>query len=143
MKLFFRTSTVALLALTMVIISSCNKYEEGPKFTLLTAKARVTGDWKVTVITVNGQNQDLSGTSSEISIEKDDTYTSSNSYTFGGTSYTTTDNGTWKFNSDKTEFITTDSDGDVSTATIVMLKNKMMKTKQVDGSYTTIVTLEQ
>jgi hypothetical protein len=56
---------------------------------------------------------------------------------------TTDDNGTWEFNSDKTTISTTDSDGDVSTATITMLKNKMMKLKTVDGSFTTIVTLEQ
>lgn len=143
MKLLFRASTVAFLALTMVIVSSCSKYEEGSKFTLLTAKARVTGDWNMTEITVNGTTQDLTGTTSEISIKKDDTYTSTNSYTFGGSTYTTTDNGTWKFNDDKTELIITDSDGDISTSTIVMLKNKMMKLKDVDGSVTTIITLEQ
>jgi len=143
MKLLFRASTVAFLALTMVIVSSCSKYEEGSKFTLLTAKARVTGDWKMTELTVNGTAQDLSGSTFEVSIKKDDTYTATNSYTFGGSTNTTTDNGTWKFNDDKTELIMTDSDNDISTSTIVMLKNKMMKLKEVDGSTTTIITLEQ
>lgn len=143
MKLLFRASTVAFLALTMVIVSSCSKYEEGSKFTLLTAKARVTGDWKMTELTVNGTAQDLSGSTFEVSIKKDDTYTATNSYTFGGSTYTTTDNGTWKFNDDKTELIMTDSDNDISTSTIVMLKNKMMKLKEVDGNTTTIITLEQ
>ncbi|MCF8415991.1 MAG: DUF5004 domain-containing protein [Crocinitomicaceae bacterium] len=143
MKLLFRASTVAFLALTMVIVSSCSKYEEGSKFTLLTAKARVTGDWTTTAITVNGTSQDLTGTSFTTSIKKDGTYTASSSYTFGGSTFTTNENGTWEFNSDKTELINTDSDGDVSTATITMLKNKMMKLKTVDGSFTTIVTLEQ
>jgi hypothetical protein len=143
MKLLFRASTVAFLALTMVIVSSCSKYEEGSKFTLLTAKARVTGDWTTTAITVNGTSQDLTGTSFTSSFKKDGTYTSSSSYTFGGSTFTTDDNGTWEFNSDKTTISKTDSDGDVSTATITMLKNKMMKLKTVDGSFTTIVTLEQ
>lgn len=143
MKQFFRASTVAFLALTMVIVSSCSKYEEGSKFTFLTAKARVTGDWKMTELKVNGTAQDLSGSTFEVSFKKDDTYTATNAYTFGGTTYTTTDNGTWKFNSDKTELIMTDSDNDTSTSTIVMLKNKMMKLKEVDGNTTTIITLEQ
>jgi hypothetical protein len=143
MKQLFRASTVAFLALTMVIVSSCSKYEEGSKFTLLSAKARVTGDWKMTEITVNGTSQDLTGTTFEISINKDETYTVTNTYSFGGTNYTTTDNGTWKFNDDKTELIITDSDADVTINTIVMLKNKMMKLKEVDGAVTTIITLEQ
>jgi len=141
MKLFFKTSTVALLALTMVIISSCTKYEEGSKFTFLTATARVTGDWTTTALTYNGQSQNLSGTTLKISYKKDGTWTSANSYFGSSTSFN--DNGTWKFNSDKTELITTDSDGDIYTSTIVMLKNKMMKLKDVDGSNTTIFTLEQ
>lgn len=143
MKQLFRASTVAFLALTVVIVSSCSKYEEGSKFTLLTAKARVTGDWKMTEINVNGTTQDLTGITFEISINKDETYTVTNSYSFGGTNYTTTDNGTWKFNDDKTELIITDSDADVTINTIVMLKNKMMKLKEVDGAATTIITLEQ
>ncbi len=143
MKLLFRASSVAFLALTLVIVSSCSKYEEGPKFTLLSAKARITGDWTTTAISVNGQSQNLTGTSFKTSIKKDGTYTTSSSYTFGGSTFTTNDNGTWEFNSDKTTITSTDSDGDVSTATITMLKNKMMKRKTVDGSFTTIVTLEQ
>ena len=36
---------VSILSLVF-IISSCSKYEEGPAFSLLTKKARITGNWK-------------------------------------------------------------------------------------------------
>ena len=141
MKLLFRASTVAFLALTMVIVSSCSKYDEGPKFTLLPASARITGNWTTTAVTINGQAQNLSGTTLKTEIKKDGTWTTTNSYF--GSSLAITDNGTWKFNSDKTQVISVDSDGDETIFTIIMLKNKMLKWKIVDGNTTTIATLEQ
>jgi hypothetical protein len=141
MKLIFRTSSIALMILMTVIISSCTKYEEGPKFTLLPASTRITGNWTTTALTINGQAQNLTGTTLKTEIKKDGTWTTTNSYF--GSSFAITDNGTWKFNSDKTQVISVDSDGDETTFTIIMLKNKMLKWKIVDGNTTTIATLEQ
>lgn len=137
MKNLFRLSLVAVLALSAVL-TSCNKYEEGPGFTLLTAKMRVVNDWKITKVEYNGTDVTPSSSTTSTSIKKDNTYTS----TYSSGSFSITENGTWEFNSDKTQLISTDSDGDVSTMIIVMLKNKMMKLKDIDGSNVTIVTYE-
>ena len=42
------------LSVVAVSISSCGKYEEGPKFTLLSKKARITNTWKFTKSENNG-----------------------------------------------------------------------------------------
>jgi hypothetical protein len=37
----------------LVIFSSCNKYEEGPSFSLLSATKRIVGTWELTETTIN------------------------------------------------------------------------------------------
>ncbi|MEY3238455.1 MAG: hypothetical protein RI883_2556 [Bacteroidota bacterium] len=140
MKKLFSLGLVAMLALTAVV-SSCGKYEEGSKFTFLSAKSRVVNDWKLTSVTYNGTEVISLYPAIEISFKKDDTY--STSFTAGG--LTTTETGTWAFNSDKTALLMTATGSTtVETQTIVMLKSKMMKLKSTDTSGdVTIMTLEQ
>ncbi len=39
---------LALICLIIVVaISSCNRFDDGPAFSLLSAKARLTGDWEI------------------------------------------------------------------------------------------------
>lgn len=85
---------VALLGTASLTVTSCGKYEEGPGFTLLTKKARLTGEWdpKEYVDGDSGATQTDSD-DDYITIEKDGTY----KYTSGSTSMT----GTWDFSSDK------------------------------------------
>ena len=48
--------TALLLSLGLFLIwNSCKKYEEGPTFTLRTAKARITGEWKYEKYVIDGQ----------------------------------------------------------------------------------------
>lgn len=139
MKLFFRLGLVAMMALTMTV-TSCNKYEEGPSVTLLTAKMRITGDWSLLNVTSNGYDVTSFYPTTNLEIVKDETY--KHIASSGSTSITVT--GTWKFNDDKTQFITTDSDGDVTTYTIVKLKNDILKLKHIDSDGdVTIYTYEQ
>jgi hypothetical protein len=45
---------IAALALAFLLgFSSCNKYEEGPSFTLLSATKRIEGTWVLTETTIN------------------------------------------------------------------------------------------
>ena len=48
----FKFLTVVLIALFSIssVLTSCGKYEEGPSFTLLTKKMRVTGEWTLTAV---------------------------------------------------------------------------------------------
>jgi hypothetical protein len=136
MKLIMKTSALLMFALAMVAVTSCNKYEEGSNFSLLSAKARIVNNWKVVKVTF--ENSGFTTTSTpdiKIAIKKDNTYTTT--YTSGSTSYS--ESGTWAFNSDKTQVIFTDADNDSMTSTIVKLKNKELTLENVDGSTTTTV----
>jgi len=42
-----------LLAVLSVSITTCNKYEEGSKFTVLSKKSRMVNHWKILKITTN------------------------------------------------------------------------------------------
>jgi len=140
MKKLFSLGLVAMLALTAVV-SSCGKYEEGSKFTFLSAKSRVVNDWVVTSVTYNGTEVISLYPTIKISVKKDETYTTS--FTSGGS--TTSETGTWALNSDKSALLMTATGSTtVDTETIIMLKSKMMKLKSVDsGGGISIMTLEQ
>lgn len=47
MKKYIYIYIVTILVVQVLFFSSCNKYEEGPKISLLTKKARLTGDWEL------------------------------------------------------------------------------------------------
>jgi hypothetical protein len=126
------------------VISSCGKYEEGPGFTLLSKKARYAGEWSVSNVTFNGTDVTStflpSGATYTLTSEKDGTWSST--YAVGGLSSTET--GTWELYEDKVIMVTTgSSDTDGDTSTIVLLKNKEMKVKDVSGSDETVIIYTQ
>ena len=139
MKLIAKTTAFMMFALALVVATSCNKYEEGPKFTLLTAKARLVNTWTLTKAESNGNDVTSFFPGIKVEINKDNTYKMT--YTAG--SISTTEEGKWEFNDDKTT-VTFIPDGETTgePQTIVMLKNKMLKLKSVDGSTTTVITFE-
>ncbi len=49
-----------IVATTAIVFSSCKKYEEGPAVSLTTVTTRITGNWRLQEVTVDGQIQDLS-----------------------------------------------------------------------------------
>ena len=138
MKLF-RLGAFALLAVTAIAMTSCGKYEEGPGFSLLSKKARITGEWTLSEVKVNGTAQDISGATITVSIQKDGAYIVK--WSSGG--FSAEDAGTWKFSDDKTKLIVTDQDGDISESEIVRLANKELKLKDVDGTLETVSTYVQ
>jgi hypothetical protein len=87
---------VALLIITICFINiSCSKYEDGPKFSLRTKKARLAGNWSIDKVTDNGtdvtsQTVAAVGTGYRFNIEKDgkfketgDGFSKSGSWTLG------------------------------------------------------------
>jgi hypothetical protein len=141
MKRFLGLSLVAMMAMTVLVTTSCNKYPEGPKLTLLTAKARISGDWKLTGFSVNGTDYTSQAGTVLITIEKDGTYKGTTSYVLFGNTVTDNFNGTWEFNDDKTKVTFTDAGsttGDIFD--IIMLKNKEMKLQQIDNGDTSVWT---
>lgn len=130
-------STLTIFLLSVVLVA-CGKYEEGPGFSLKSKKSRLAGKWKIESATFNGTDVTASYTAFlpnyVMEFKKDGTYTA--------TSGSFTDNGTWEFSGDVN--LTTQSSTSGSTAStteILRLKNKELKTKDVDGSDITIVTM--
>jgi hypothetical protein len=119
---------VAMMGTAAMTITSCGKYEEGPGFTLLTKKARLTGEWDAKEY-VDSDGTTIQDTDSDyVTFDKDGTYT----YTSGSTSQS----GTWEFSSDKEKIkvgYTVGSTTFSSEVTIVRLTNKELWTKDDDG----------
>lgn len=126
---------VLAFAVLAVVMTACNKYEEGANFSLRSAKARLVNTWTLVSYTIDGSSQTINGTLT-YDIQKDGTAIVTASS--GGFSFS--DTGSWEFNSDKTSVILTDSNGGTDTYELVMLKNKDLKWRQTDNGYEEIWT---
>lgn len=132
MKRFLGFSLIAMIAMTTMVTTSCSKYEEGSKFTLLSKKARLVNVWTLTGATSDGTDVMSFMPAVKLDIKKDDTYALS--FTISG--LTTTETGTWAFSSDKANVILTAADNSVVTWKILMLKNKDLKVQDADNTTT-------
>ena len=93
----------------LLFLFSCGKYEEGPKFSLLTKMNRITGTWEIDEITHNGEETDTSDEyiNIEVTFVKDGTgyYDFFMSFLGSKTKIATADLS-WEFTNDK-EYIKT------------------------------------
>ncbi|MFY7668116.1 MAG: lipocalin family protein [Crocinitomicaceae bacterium] len=127
-----------VLTLSIAGISSCGKYEEGPKFTFLTKKARITNTWNLASRTTNGSTTNLSNDTWEVVIKDDETYTSK--ATILGVPFFN-EIGTWKFSDDKLELLTTPaSSANAASWEIVRLKKDELKLRYYNGGDTIVDT---
>ena len=104
---------VLLSALTLPIIHSCKKYEEGPTLSIRTRAERVANNWKVENYKINGDDFTSLVSGYTESFTKKGAY----SYSWGilGGS------GTWKFQN-KDEEIKLSGDDGQSSRTLIILK---------------------
>lgn len=117
MKTILRT--LALLFVMAVAFTGCKKYEEGPKLSLRTKKARLCHEWKVTNINVNGVDvTPITAFDIKLDIEKNGSYKLSISGL--------TDEGKWELGEDKDDiYMTSNVAGSVEQAyRILKLENK-------------------
>jgi len=144
MKKFILCGLIAFSALA-VTITSCNKYEDGPKISLLTKKMRVTGDWSLEQYLANGTTssngtditssmQSFLGSTWEWQIEKDGSYKSTGNVN---------ENGTWALGEDKDDITFTPpstSSSSPSTYRILKLKSKelWLRYTNTNGTYDVI-----
>jgi hypothetical protein len=90
--------TIAVCAmLGAVTVSSCKKYEDGPSFSLMTKKSRLSGEWSIESVTFNGTDitdayKLAAGPNFVLEIEKD------GKYSIKGNS---PESGTWSLGEDK------------------------------------------
>ena len=127
----------ALFAISALLFS-CGKYEEGPGFSLLSKKNRITNLWKLTSRTTNGEVTNLSNFTWDVEIKDDETYTSK-AFLFGVNFLN--ESGNWKFSSDKKQLLTTPS-GSTNTASwdIVRLTKDELKLRYVSSGDTIVDT---
>jgi hypothetical protein len=136
LKLF----SFALLAVVVVLGTSCGKYEEGPGFSLMTKNARVAGVWKLEkYVSANG-----TVTNAEADDNTTFEFTKDGSviitYMDGGVSFTV--NGTWEFTKDKEYIKTTTTffgQTSVDEVKILRLTNKEFWTVDDDGDETHLI----
>lgn len=124
---------LSILFVSSNLITSCKKYEEGPAFSLLTKKARITGDWTLESYSVNGEDvtaelKALIGGTIELNIEKDGSYKKN----IAGT----TDTGKWKFGEDKDDVYFDSNDSKVAEDDyrILKLKSKELWLRQTQSN---------
>ena len=125
------------ISLATMGLTSCGKYEEGPHFSLISKKARVTNTWKLTEVVLNGEVITPAASTYTLTMTLKDDETLTANYSLLGIPYNTT--GTWAFSSDKADLILTDNSG-TSTNEILRLTNKEMKLRQINGGDTTVNT---
>ncbi|MDX2361868.1 MAG: hypothetical protein QNK23_13750 [Crocinitomicaceae bacterium] len=104
------------------ILLGCNKYENGPSFTLLTKKTRLVREWSIEEILFNNEIIIFNGNvmNSTYSFENDGDYIVSDPLC---------QKGTWEFDSDK-ENVLIMIDGNVETYIISGLKDKSLWLKK-------------
>lgn len=129
---------LAIATIAIASLASCGKYEEGPGFSLRSKKARLTGEWELKKLTIDGTET----TAFDVTIEfkKDEKFTET--FTFDGE--TDTDNGEWEFASDKENVKLTYADGETMEYEIIRLTNKEFwaKVTDEDQGTTTVTEIE-
>jgi len=101
----------ALLSLIVVvfILASCYKYEEGPRISLLSRKARLCNEWVLDTYLDNGTDKTNTGETTTLTIEKDGTYSISTVRNEMGQVQSEFSHGTWVFQNAKGQVVMTDS----------------------------------
>ena len=117
--------------------SSCGKYEEGPNFTLLSKKARITNTWKFTSQTQNGIDvtPDPMSYSLTKTLKKDGTLDAD--LTIFSQPFTSS--GSWAFSDDKEDLILTDPTG-TQTYEILKLTNSELKVSNIQNGDEIVTT---
>lgn len=96
-----------LVAILAVVISSCSRYENNPKFNLLPAKTRIVNNWELSAYISNGSDQTDNYLalfpSYELDLTDANTYSETGNVPVIGASWENT--GDWVFSDDKSQII--------------------------------------
>ncbi|MBU3660524.1 MAG: hypothetical protein FGM14_11665 [Flavobacteriales bacterium] len=125
---------LAFIALIITLLSSCNKYEEGPNFSLSSKKSRLVGEWKLVKQTENGSEIDLQNINATAVIAENGTYSIKFTLYILGIPITDDSDGKWKFNANKTQVIFTETGATSSSfRTIIKLAENELKLKEINN----------
>lgn len=121
--------TVIIFASAIFVLSACGKYEEGPKFSLASKKARVVNKWKLEESFTNGEKDELDEDDRALRVE----FTKDGAVTYSANGFALA--GKWEFSDDKEELKISFNYGlgtEVSTYKILKLKSKEMWLEETD-----------
>jgi hypothetical protein len=120
--------------MVLFFLGSCNKYSEGPAFSLLTRKARISNDWTLQSYTKDGTELfSINESEQNLSIEKDGTFSGSIISSSLGQLQSTTTHGTWTFENSQADVNFMENETLLGTTyKIMLLKNKTLKIRQTD-----------
>lgn len=132
MKKLISISMLFALFIAIVGVTSCKKYEEGPKISFRSKKARLSGEWTLEQALHNTTDVTAStaaavGANFVWEIEKDGTYKMSGNFA---------ETGTWKLGEDKDDvtFTSSVSGSTADTYRILKLENKELWMKQTQSN---------
>ena len=130
--LFF--SVLSLIVAT-TFLSSCSKYDEGSKFTLLSKKSRMVNDWHLMSKSVGAFEINLSGISKHLKLSKDGSLEYTETFIVLGQTYEEITYGTWEFSDDKSKLVLQETGGTITGEyTILKLTSSELKVQQIDSS---------
>ena len=124
--------TVFFLSIVVCLASSCRKFEEIKKYSLLTSHDRMSKDWKLISKTENKTAIDLTGFDVRLELNKDNTYTMTNSHKLFNHLITVEKKGNWFFRQEKKTLKLCESlTHKTEEFTIVFLKKGELQLQQV------------
>lgn len=125
-------TTIKLFVLIALVATACGKYEDGPAFSLLSKKSRLSGEWVVEKVEYNGADSTAAyvnavGANYVLEIEKDGVYR---------TEGPAPDKGTWDLGEDKDDVrFLSDTEGSTEESyRILRLKKKELWMKQTQAN---------
>jgi hypothetical protein len=122
--------------LVLLITASCNKYEDGPKLSLRSRKARIVNTWKVEKYMVGDVDYTASFKTTypdyTVVFDKSGTYSISVTYS----NVVVSETGTWELSDSKSFIIRNETSPTVTTHSneITRLKNDELNTKYFDSN---------
>lgn len=121
---------LSFLFLFSFILVSCGKYEDGPNISLLTKKARLTGEWEVKEIDKTKLDSDVRMI---LEFEKNGDFEITLSFYDGTNWQSEKEKGEWKWEDGK-EKIRVEIDRDITEFEILRLTNKELWFEDEDGT---------
>lgn len=119
-----KVSALPFMAIVILFLSAgCQKYDDGPWFSLRMRSERVANNWRIEKAIDNGNDVTGSFDKYDLDLTKDGGASLTAHYSFLGIEYDYTTKGTWHFAS-KDEKIVIDYENDLADATYFILKLK-------------------
>ncbi len=112
---------VALGLLAISLFPACNKYEDGPGFSLASRKSRMANNWKIDRAYDDGDDVTANYERYELDLGKSGSARLSTSSDFGGITFSAETNGNWEF-ANKDEDLVLDFENNDADATYQILK---------------------